>query len=81
MELARYVYEFVLGHPVEVVVTLVLLYPLLKLVSSALNLWRIHCAFRTIPCDPEQHFFLGHGPKYVVSIYIPSQGRRHRKKE
>lgn len=44
--------EFLRGHLVEVVASLLLLYLLPKLISSALQQWRIHRAFKPIPCIP-----------------------------
>ena len=63
MSVAGVVLEFVRGHVVEVVVAVLLLYLLPKLVSLLHQQWLLYSAFRPIPCDPDQHFLLGHGPK------------------
>lgn len=60
-------YEEVRGRvPVSVpvvVASLLLLLILPKLLSLALEQWRLYVAFRPIPCDTDQHFLLGHAPK------------------
>lgn len=42
------------------------------LLSLALEQWRLYWAFKHIPCDPDQHFLLGHGPKYYSTVLYSS---------
>ena len=45
---------------------LVLLLP--YVVRVAWQQWRIYRAFRTVPCDPDMHFFLGHATKVKLNV-------------
>ena len=47
----------------EVVGATLLVILLPYLVRVAWQRWRIYKAFRTVPCDPDMHFFFGHAPR------------------
>ena len=63
MSATAYVLEVVRENLVAAVGGLVLVLLLPKLLSLTLQQWRLYSAFKHVPCDPDQHFLLGHGPK------------------
>jgi hypothetical protein len=64
MPAAYHLVELVRNHVVEAIAATVVLFLLVKLTSHALEQWWIYCALKPIPCDPDQHFLLGHAPRY-----------------
>ena len=41
-------------------------------VPTLLHQWGIYTALKQLPCDPDQHWLLGHAPKVSVYSNIPN---------